>query len=96
MLEEEKGTATKYTVLKKHLSTVFDSPADREAHITDFERRMQCVYESEDELMTNLLSLYRAANPDAKTKDINQAVKRKFLQGNADHCRHIFIFCANP
>ena len=95
--EDEQGTAQKYTVLKKQLSTVFDSPADREAHMTAFEGRMQRVNESEDEFMTSLLSLYRAANPDAKTEDINRAVKRKFLQGIADHLRrNIFIFCANP
>ena len=47
--------------------------------------------------MTSLLSLYHAANPGAKTEEINRAVKRKFLQGISDNLRHnLFMFCSNP
>ena len=95
--EAEKGSPQKYTALKAQLNAVFDSPADREAHITAFERRIQRLNESEDEFMTSLLSLYRAANPDANTEEIKRAVKRKFLQGISDNLSHnLFIFCSNP
>ena len=95
--EAEKGSPHKYTALKAQLSTVFDSPADREAHMTAFECRMHRLNESEDEFMTSLLSLYRAVNPNAKTEEINRAVKLKFLQGISDNLRHNpFIFWSNP
>ena len=95
--EEEKSSPQKYSELKKQLTAVFDSEADREAHMTAFERCIQKIDESEEEFMTHLLQLFKAANPNAKTEVINHAVKRKFLQGISDALRrNIFIFCKNP
>ena len=95
--EEEKKSAQKYSELKKRLSAVFDSATDHEAKMPEFERRIQKLDESEDELMTNLLQLFRAANPEAKTEEINRAVKRKFLQGiSVELQQNIFIFCNHP
>ena len=92
--EEEKKSAQKYSELKKQLSAVFDSATDREAKMTEFERRIQKLDESEDELITNLLQLFRAVNHEAKTEEINRAVKRKFLQGISDELRrNIIVFC---
>ena len=96
-LEEEKGSQLKYTDLKKALTTVFDSDADQEAHMTGFETRVQGLGETEDEYMLALIKLFKAANPDAKTEDIIRAVKRKFLNGiSNDLRRNLFIFCNNP
>ena len=95
--EEEQGDPQKYSELKKQLNAVFDSDSDREAHMTAFERCVQRIGESEEEFMTHLLQLYKAADPQAKTNVINHAVKRKFLQGISDTLRrNIFIFCSNP
>ena len=95
--EEEKSTPKKYSELKKQLTAVFDSEAGREAHMTAFERCIQKIDESEEEFMTHLLQLFKAANPKAKTEVINHAVKRKFLQRISDALRrNIFIFCKNP
>ena len=95
--EDEKGSPQKYSELKEQLAAVFDSETDREAHMTAFERCIQKIDESEEEFMTHLLQLFRAANPKAKTDIINHAVKRKFLQGISDTLRrNIFIFCTNP
>ena len=95
--EDEKKSAEKYSDLKTQSSTVFDSATDRAAKMTEFEREIEKQDESEDELMTNLLQLFRAANPEAKTEEINRAVKRKFLQGISDELRrNIFIFCNHP
>ena len=47
--------------------------------------------------MTTLLQLYLAANSEAKSEDVNSAVKYKFLHGINDTLhRNIFIFCINP
>ena len=65
--------------------------------MTGFETRVQGLGETEDEYMLALIKLFKAANSDAKTEDINQAVKRKFLNGISDDlCRNLFIFCNNP
>ena len=76
--EEEQGDLQKYSELKKQLNAVFDSDSDREAHMTAFERCVERIGESEEEFMTHLLQLYKAADPQAKTNVINHAVKRKF------------------
>ena len=95
--EEEQGDPQKYSELKKQFNTVFDSDSKREAHMTTFERCVQRIGESEEEFMTHLLQLYKAADPQAKTNVINHAVKRKFLQGISDTLRrNTFIFCSNP
>ena len=95
--EEDKGAPQKYSDLKKQLNAVFDSDSDREAHMTAFERCVQRIGESEEEFMTHLFQLYKAADPQANTNVINHAVKRKFLQGISDTLRrNIFIFCSNP
>ena len=94
--KEQKATPQKFTDLKKQLEEIFDSPADREAKMTEFETRIQHVDETEEEFMIVLLQLYRAANPEAK-EDVNSAVKCKFLHGINDILRdNIFIFCTNP
>ena len=65
--------------------------------MTAFEHCLQRIGESEEEFMTHLFQLYKAADPQAKTNVINHAVKRKFLQGISDTFRrNIFIFCSNP
>ena len=65
--------------------------------MTEFETRIQHVNETEEEFMTALLQLYRAANPEAKSEDVNSAVKHKFLHRINDTLRrNIFIFCTNP
>ena len=65
--------------------------------MTGFETRVQGLGETEDEYMLALIKLFKAANPDAKTEDINRAVKRKFLNGISDDLRrNLFIFCNNP
>ena len=95
--EEDKSSPQRYSKLKKQLTTVFNSEADREAHMTAFERCIQKINESEEEFMTYLLQLFKAADPKAKTEVIKHAVKRKFLQGISDALlRNIFIFCKNP
>ena len=95
--EEEQGDPQKYSSLEKQLNAVFDSDSDREAHMTAFERCVQRIGESEEDFMTHLLQLYKAADPQAKTNVINHAIKRKFLQGISDTLRrNIFIFCSNP
>ena len=95
--EEEKDSPQKYSELKQQLTAVFDSEADREARMTAFERCVQKIDESEEEFMTHLLQLFRAANPKAKAEVVNHAVKRKFLQGISEALRrNIFIFCKNP
>ena len=75
---------------------VFNSPADRKAHMTEFESRIQHLHETEEEYMF-LIKLFKAANHDAKPEDVNRAVKRKFLNGiSADLHHNVFIFCNNP
>ena len=65
--------------------------------MTEFETRIQHIDETEEEFMTALLQLYRAANPEAKSEDVNSALKRKFLQRINDTLRrNIFILCTNP
>ena len=65
-LEDEKGSQMKYSDLKKALIAVFDSPADREVHMTTFETRLQGLNETEEEFILILVKLYKAANPKAK------------------------------
>ena len=40
---------------------VFDSPADREARMTDIESRIQHLDETEEEYMLALIKLFKAA-----------------------------------
>ena len=95
--EEEKATPQKFTDFKKQLEGIFGSPADWEAKMMEFEIRIQHIDETEEEFMTALLQLCRAANPEAKSEDVNSVVKHKFLHGINDTLRHnIFIFCTNP
>ena len=76
---------------------MFDSPADREARMTEFESRIQHLEEPEEEYMLALIKLFKAANHDVKPEDVNRAVKRKFLNGISADLRHnVFIFCNNP
>ena len=76
---------------------VFDSPADREACITEFESHIQHLDETEEEYMLALIKLFKGANHDAKPEDVNRAIKRKFFNGISADLRHnVFIFCSNP
>ena len=77
--EEEKATSQTFTDLKKQLEEIFDSPDDRETKMTEFETRTQHVDEMEEEFMTALLQLYCAANTEAKSEDVNSAMRCKFL-----------------
>ena len=96
-VEEEKGSQLKYSDLKQSLTMVFDSPADREARMTEFESRVQHLHETEEEYMLALIKLFKAANHDVKPEDVNRAVKRKFLNSISADLRHnVFIFCNNP
>ena len=96
-VEEEKGSQLKYSDLKQSLTMVFDSPADQEARMTEFESRVQHLDETEEEYMLALIKLFKAANHDVKPEDINRAVKQKFLNSiSADLCHNVFIFCNNP
>ena len=96
-LKNEKGSQMKYSDLKKALKAVFDSPADREAHTTTFETRLQGLNETEEEFMLILVKLYKAANPKVKAEDLNRKIKRKLLYGIPGPLRHnLFIFCNNP
>ena len=99
--EKEQGDPQNYIELKKQLNAVFDSDSradsDCEVHMIAFERCVQRIGESEEDFMTHLLQLYKAADPQAKTNVINHAIKCKFLQGISDTLRrNIFIFCSNP
>ena len=95
--EEEQGDPQKHSKLKKQLNAVFDYDSDHEAHMTAFECCVQRIGESEEEFMTHLLQLYKAAGPQTTTNIINHAVKHKFLQGISDTLgRNIFMFCSNP
>ena len=53
--EEEKATPQKFTDLKKQLEEIFDSPADWDAKMTEFETRIEHIDETEEEFMTALL-----------------------------------------
>ena len=77
--EEEQGDPQKYIELKKQLNAVFDSDSDCKVHMIAFERCVQRIGESEEDFMTHLLQLYKAADPQAKTNVINHAIKCKFL-----------------
>ena len=88
---------TKVSRFEKRLEDVFQTSADMETKMAEFEQCIQLVTESEDEFMLSLVKLYRTANPTASTEDINRAIKRKFLSGvSPDLRRSIFIFCTNP
>ena len=50
--EEEKATPQKFIDLRKQPEEIFDSPADRETKMTEFETRIQHVDETEEEFMT--------------------------------------------
>ena len=96
-VDEEKGSQLKYSDLKKSLAMVFDSPADREARMMEFESCMQHLDETEEEYMLALIKLFKAANSDVKPEDVKRAVKRKFLNGISTDLHHnVFIFCNNP
>ncbi len=95
--EEEQKTAQNFTAIKAKLVSVFNSDADREIMQEEFDRRHLEIDESEDEFMSSLVKLHRAANPDAADADLTRNVKRKFLNGiNSDLKKNIFIFCNKP
>ena len=79
------------------LEDVFQTSADMETKMAEFEQCIQLVTESEDEFMLSLVKLYRTANPTVSTEDINRAIKRKFLSRVSPDLRcSIFIFCTDP
>ena len=76
---------------------MFDSPAVREARMTEFESRIQNLDGTEEEYMLAFIKLFKVANHDVKPEDVSRAVKRKFLNGISANLRHnVFIFCNNP
>ena len=60
--------------MKKRLEDVFQTSADMETKMAEFEQRIQPVTESEDKFMLSLVKLHRTANPTASTADINRAI----------------------
>ena len=54
---------------------VFDSPADREARMTEFKN----LDEMEKEYMLASIKLFKAANHDVKPEDVNRALKQIFF-----------------
>ena len=96
-LEETAGEAQTLTQCKNKLKSVYDTVATREDKMILFEQRVQHLDESEEEFMFTLVKLFRAANPNVAAQDMDQAVKRKFLQGiDPNVKRGIFVFCQDP
>ena len=67
-VEEEKGSQVKYSDLKQSLTMVFDSPADREARMTEFESHVQHLDETEEEYMLALRQLTMMLNLKMSTE----------------------------
>ena len=62
--EEVKATPQKFTDLKKQPEEIFDSPADREAKMTEFETSIQHVDETVISLQTaNETTIQQAHHP---------------------------------
>ena len=96
-LEEEKSQQQKFSELKTRLESVFNTTANKESKMVEFENRIQRVEETEDEFMLSLVKMYRAANPDATEPTSTLAIKRKFMHGiSPDLRRSIYIFCNEP
>ena len=96
-LEEVAGEPQTLDQCKTKLRSVFDTVAVREDKMATFEQRIQNTGESEDEFMFALVRLFKSANPDADQGVLDQAVKRKFLQGiDPVVKRGIFVFCQDP
>ena len=71
--------------------------ASREPKGATFESRIQKLDESEEEFMLALVKLFRTANPETAGPAIDNAVKRKFLQGIPSELKkNLFVFCNNP
>ena len=96
-LEQELEGAQTYTQVKDRLKNVFDTAANREMKMSQFETRVQSATESVDEFMLALVQLFNSANPDAANADLNKAVKRKFMQGIPYKLRRaIYVFVNDP
>ena len=96
-LEEVAGNPQTLTQCKNKLNSVYDTVAVREDKMSTFEQRTQQLGESEEEFMFALVKLFRGANPDAGMNVLDQAVKRKFLQGiDPAIKRGVFVFCQDP
>ena len=96
-LEEEKNAQQPYSALKVQLESVFNTTANKESRMVEFDKRCQRVEESEDEFMLALVRLYKAANPDADDNTASLAIKRKFMQGISTELRRsTYIFCTEP
>ena len=95
--EAEKAEPQKYDDLVAELKRVFNTTASREAKMMMFENRMMRIGETEEDFMLDLLLLYRNANPNATANTLDQAIKRKFLQGiSPEMKKNLFIFCNDP
>ena len=95
--EEEKGTPQAYSALTEKLKSYFDTVASRESKMASFESRIQKLDESEEEFMLALVKLFRTANPATAGPILDNAVKRKFLQGIPPELKkNLFVFCNNP
>ena len=86
-VEEDKNAQQKSSELKAHLEAVFNTTANKESKMVEFENRFQWIEESEDEFMLNLVKIYRAANPDASEATSTLAIKRKFMHGISSDLR---------
>ena len=96
-LEELKAEPQTLTSCKERLKTVFDTVTIREDKMALFETRTQQLGESKDEFMLALLRLYHAGNPGSAPDLLDQALKRKFLEGiDPELKRGIFVFCNDP
>ena len=95
--ETEKTEPQIYDNLVVELKRVFNTTASREAKMMMFENRMMRIGETEEDFMLDLLLLYRYANPNATANTLDQAIKRKFLQGISPEIRkNLFIFYNDP
>ena len=75
-LEEEKGSAQKYSVCVTKLRSCFEIVASREAKMATFKVRSQQLGETEEEFMLSLVRLYKADNPTINGIQYEAAVKR--------------------
>ena len=96
-LEHEREGQQTFAQVRVRLESVFDSAAIREQQMQQFDTCRQKVGESEDEFMLTLVQLYRSANPNATDRELQTAVKRKFLQGISPKLRQaIYVFVNDP
>lgn len=95
--EQENNAGQTFTALKNRLEEVFNTSANKERRMVEFENRVQKIDETEDEFMLALLKLYKSANPGVNNEELQRSVKRKFMNGiSAELKRAIYIFVNDP